>query len=626
MPPHFNYPSESTDFWIASADPAVSSVVEFERYRDRNYWVTLRLAPGVTVDKVQALLNTIQARQIKEFALANEGWELQLRKVTDLFVDSEIQRSLWILASICGIVWLIACVNLATLTITRGESRLREFAIRGALGAQRRQIIGQTFSECLLLSTVGGVLGLAVTNWGMDALATYMGGVRLRPIEVDVLVLVLSLVTGLVTSVVFGLIPSLYFSQVNSLPILKVSANGATSSRNTRLLSRGLIISQIALTVVVLVGAGLMVRSVLKLLAVDPGYRVERLFRVDVRLPMRKYIALDHPSEEISRVVERLHQRISLVSGVEGTGVLVSSSGSWDHVAVGKEHSSLEIAKRGCGVGVMNPFTVLGAPLLAGRFLDSTDIELNAVVVNRSLAERFWRGVTNALGQRFRGAPGGRFYQQVWEVVGVVEDIRINAYDELVRPTMYRLGEEYYHKFQDPVFWVRSDVDLSAMINSICESLKSIEPDINAVNVTRIKEELYEQTSRRRTYTFYLILLSGVGVVLAAIGLFGLMANNAARQMREMGIRAALGASQFSLGRTFIFEGICLSLTGGILGLLCATATGRFLKSQLFGIAHSDPLTMCGVLLLVMLIGIVSALIPARRASIVDPLETLRDD
>ncbi len=625
MPAHFSYPDESTDFWIAAAGPSVSSEVEWGRYSDRKYWVTLRLGPGVEERKVQALLDSIQARQIEEFAKPNEGWALQLRRATDLFVDEKIQSSLWVLAALCGIVWLIACANLASLTGARVESRQQEFAIRGALGAQRWQVIGQTFSECLLLAIVGGAVGLLVTDWGMNTLDTFMGGVRLRPLEIDRSVLMLSLATGVVTALVFGLLPACLFSEFGSMKALKVAGARVSSTRGTRLVSRALVLSQVTLTVVVLTAAGLMLRSVLNVLAVDPGFQPDRLFTVDADLPLRKYFRLDNPEAEISSVVERLHQNIISIPGVASVGTLVSQRGSWEYVAVGQEHRRLEITLDGCGVDDMNPFRVLGTPLLAGRFLDGADRGLNTVVVNRTLAEGFWQEAQSALGKKFRGAPDGQYYDRVWQVVGVVEDIKTRAYDEAVFPTLYQPVEAYYHR-GSPRLWVRSAVEPAALHRSVYEAIQRVEPESGKSIVTPIKTELYQQTESRRTYAFYLMLLTAVCIFLAAIGIYGLMSNAAARRMREMGIRIALGASRASVSRGFVIEGFYLALGGGVLGLVCAISTGGYLRNQLFGITPSDPLTLIGALLVLVLIGIFSALIPARRASQCDPVQLLREE
>lgn len=625
MPPHFRYPHASTAYWIATDDPSIRSLAEDpdgRAYRDRDYGVKLRLAEDVEVRRVQALLDVIQARQIQDDPRANAGWVLRLGKLTELLVDEKVHRSLWTLLAVVGLVWLIACANVASLLTARAEGRCHELAVRSALGAERWHLMRLLLVESLLLAFLGGLCGLFTTAWGMDVLDTFLGGTRLRPFELSWGVFGISLVVALLTGLAFGLVPAWYASRSRANEMLKQSSAVTTQGISGRWLMRGLVVSEVALAFILLSGAGLMIQSVVRLLSVDVGYRPQGLVQIDVGVPHQKYF--DEHGARKMELATRLHEAFLALPGVESSGVMVTTSG-WRPYYVDDPQRSVDVVASGCGLGSLNPFVTMGAPLLRGRFLNETDREQNTVVVNETLARTFWPDDI-ALGKTFRNVQRDPARAQIWQVVGVVGNIKNRSFDERVKPTFYRPDQDYYQRFGTPSFFVRCAGNTLSLVRPLRATIRDIEPEMEHIGLIQVAQRLYETTESRRRYTLYLSLLAGVGVALAAMGIYAILAHAAARRMREMGIRLALGATSGAVTALVIRDGARLAMVGVTIGIAGALAGTRLIQNQLFEIKSHDPITLSVAVAGLLLIAVGASAIPARRAGRVDPMMALRQE
>lgn len=615
MPPHFRYPGDSTQYWIAAEDPTG------QNYRERNYWVTFRLADGVSAERVQALLDVIHARQIQADPQTNKGWTLRLKRITDLLVDEKVHRSLWTLSAVVGLVWLIACANVANLLIARAEGRRHELAVRGALGAERWRLLRLLLAESLLLALLGALCGLVITGWGLHVMDAYLSGTRFRPFTLSWSVFGMSIVVALITGIAFGLIPAWYASRPLLNEMLKQTGAVTTQGVSGRWLTRGLVITEVALAFILLMGAGLMIQSVVRLLRVNVGYPTERLVRVNISPP--RWSHGDESEKRLAELTTRLHESFISLPDIESVGVAVSGRGWSEHFPLDDNQRRFDVVAEGCGLDDENPFPVIGAPLIRGRFLNETDRMQNTVVVNETLVRTFWPD-GDALGKTFRKMQRGKGPGQVWQVVGVVGDIKTRAFDEQVKPTYYRPSRDYYIRGMYPIFFIRSAVDSAPLMRQFLITVRDVEPEIENTNVIQVDKEFYTKTESRRRFTLYLSLLTSVGVALAAMGIYGLLAHVVVRRTREMGIRMALGATHDAIGWLLIREGAKLALVGVIFGIAGALVGSRLIRSQLFAVEPHDPVTLFFASVGLLLLALVASAIPARRAANIDPMEALR--
>jgi len=621
MPSHFKFPNADVGFWKPDQDPTVwikNGMPDPQHYWIRNYAVVFRLPEGKGVVQAHVILDTISARHTENYKMYNEGWKMRVLPLSRMFADDEVRRTLWTLFAVIGLVWLIACANVAGLLSARAEARQHEMAVRGALGAGRARLIRQLLTESLLLAFAGGLCGLVLTSWGIHVLDAFIGGIRMRPFELNWSVFASSMTVAFITGVVFGLVPAWHGSKLRLQESLKQTGTSTSQNKRGRLLARGLIIGEVALAVVLLSSAGLMVRSVIHLLRVDVGFRPDNLLAIYVKLPSDKY-----PSEDRERhttFINSLHERLASLPGVVSVGTKIGHGGR-EYTAVGEDRP-IYMASDGCGLEDKNPFMTLGVPLLEGRFLDRMDLGRNTVIVNEALANAVWPG-QSVVGRRIRSLPKRDWGQEEWEIVGVVGNTRTYAYDQELCPTFFRPSEETYTPMP-PCYLVRTHIEPASMIRPIQLAVKEVEPNVLTPSIQIVSDQLYKRTQGRRTFMFYLMLFAGVGLILAATGLYGILAYSVARRTREIGIHMALGATRGMIRNNLVSEGMKLALIGLGVGLIGSLAVTRFLHSQLFKVSPHDTATLVIVSLFLLLVAALACFIPARRASKIDPIVALR--
>ncbi|PYJ98541.1 MAG: hypothetical protein DME23_11770 [Verrucomicrobia bacterium] len=643
MPSHFGFPWGGDQFWLPAEDPHVRP----DLVETPNYKVFARLKPGVSAQQAQAMLDVLTQRLMREYPrgmspktdwlrygyamfIQKEGWSIRIRPLREIFVEGQLgmnlKRTLFGLVGALGFVLLIACANVANLILARTENRQQELAIRAALGAGRVRLMRQVLTESVLLAFLGGLAGLVITVWGMMALESFIPYWRphLKEVRIDGSALGITLLISLGTGLAAGLAPGLRGSRVALANAMKQAGTGATVGIGWRRYHGGLVVIQVALALILLTGAGLMIENVVRLLHVNPGFDPENLLRVSVQLPWEKY---ERQREKTSLLLADLRERFAALPGVKAVGI-EKESGFPETFNVDGGPQSVELYRVGCGMEESDLFRAMRVPLLAGRYFNRDDIGEGSgtAIINETMAQLCWPEEV-AVGRKFRapGAPGAG--DQVYEVVGVVGDIRDYSYDQEVFPTFYRPYQELDLQGGPPTFLMRIHTDPRALTQVIRKELKAAEPAMGTPDIHVVKQKLYDSTQARRTYMYYLMVIAAGGLLLSALGIYGVLSYAVTRRTREIGIRMAMGAERRRVLGMVLREGARLIGVGVVAGLVAALWLTRLLGNQLFKLFEvrpNDPVVLAGVLLFLSAVALLACWLPARRAARVDPMEALR--
>jgi putative ABC transport system permease protein len=632
MPPGFGFP-DRTDVWTPMESYyTVGGVASAYRKRDsRIYSVIARLKPGVTLAQAQADMDGVAVGLEQEYPKENRGVRPRLIPLRDVEVG-DIRPYLLALLAAAGFVLLICCANVANLLLARGAGRSREIAIRAALGAGRGSIIRAHLVESAVLGFAGGLLGVALAFAGVKALLALIP-VALplwMKIEVDLAVLSFAAIASLATGLLFGLIPAIAASGVDLHSLLKEGSRGS-SGRSSRLRS-ALVIAEVALSVLLLVGAGLMMGSLLRLKNVSPGFKTDSATVVRVtkfqtgstRAERSAVLSAFH-----DRVLDRLRQipGVSAAVGTNGLPYAGTQEGrsTADLVIKGQADQEMKqtLPLKGADVSI-GYLETMGIPLLQGRYFDRRDTSASpmAVIVNERAARTLWPG-RDPIGQQIRwGAvsPENPFCT----VVGVVANIHYHAAEadnglELYYPyTQYGVSSIYYV--------LRSSLPLESVGDGIRSAVRAIDKNAAIVWMKPIEQIMDESLWQRRLWGVLFAAFASFALMLAAIGIYGVMSYMVSQQTREIGIRVALGASRTAVLGLVIGNGFMLVLTGLAGGLCGAFALSRLIRNLLFGVTATDPVTYAGVPLFLIAVALLACYIPARRAASVDPLIALREE
>jgi putative ABC transport system permease protein len=628
MPPHFFFPDAYHEYWRPAEDPDPAQNPNLQ-YAP-NLRVIAEMPPGVAAAEVQAFLDVLTGRQ--DQARLYGSISLQARDLREKFVAPEVRCTFGLLLGASIFVLLIAASNVANLQSARMETRKQELAIRTALGAGRVRVFRQLLTESLLLALFGGTAGLAVSASGFVLLRQLIPTdlPRLKPITFDMGALGIASVVTLSAGLLFGLVPALRGWRSSLSEVLKQGEVTGTRDRGRRRFSQALIAGQLALAVVLLAGAGLMMRSVIGLLRVNPGLDPKHVVRVYPRileLQSRQYnpnSALDRQAEAAFAFFADARQRVAAIPGVTAVGV--GSGGGGVEASVIPCSPPTLLTKYWVGVEEANPLRVLRVPLKQGRWLDRSDTGegLCSILVNETAARRLWPGQA-AVGKMFKTKEW--FTDVAYEVVGVVGDTRDYSRHVAPQPTFYQA----MYKARGPsvlsggkFLVVRTAVDPVTLYRPIGQSLKAAGADLKMPTFLNLQEELCTNMGAHHALMLYLSIFAGVGLFLAAFGLYGVLAYSVARRTREIGIRMALGAQIGDVMRLIMRQGLALVILGGVLGIAVALATGRVLRAYLFGVSSVDPLTIIAIVLLLAGVALLACYIPARRAAKIDPMEALR--
>jgi len=623
MPAEFKFPTEAEriDYWMPLASDATAAARINER-GSHFLRVVARLRPGVTLEGAQAELATIASRLEQQYPETNTGLGVRLVSLHEDLVG-RVRPALLVLLGAVGCVLLIACANVANLLLARAASRAREMAIRTALGASRWRVIRQLLTESLLLSLVGGGVGLLLALWGIDLLVGVSPAdiPRARDIGLDGRVLGFTVMVSVLTGVFFGLAPALQASKTNLNESLKEGSRGSTEGLRSNRVRSLLIVSEVALSLVLLVGAGLLIKSFLRLQGVNPGFESENVLTVNLSLPRLKY-----PEPERQKIFFReALARFKSVPGVESVGAVnilpLSGNDRSNTFTIAGQPKPVPGQEPDAASRVISPdyFSALGIPLRRGRAFTERDTETAplVLVVNETFARRFFPGA-EPLGQRIVLDD-----DKMREIVGVVGDVRHEGLDAPAEP-------EYYMPYlQTPersmTFVARTSLNNpTALGGALRDVLKGMDKDLYIPGTKTMDELRAASVAERRFSTLLLAVFAGVALLLAVVGIYGVTAYSVTRRTHEIGLRIALGAQAADVLKLVVGQGMFLALVGVAVGLAASFALTRVMANLLYEVSATDPLIFAGIALLLTAIAFIACYLPARRATKVDPMIALR--
>ena len=624
MPANFEFP-KGVDLWkplLASMDPRQAE------NRGATYLQVIgRLKPGVTLTQAEAELDTIIARVAAQHPETQAGgYRAVLTPLSDhLFGNAK--PALWALFAATGLLLLVASANIANLLLARATSRRKELAVRAALGATRWQLTRQLLSESLALAVCGGLLGVLLAYWLVELLKAIAPAdlPRLEDVGISGAVLLVSLGCTLVTVLIFGLLPALSASRINLNETINEASARLTNTRAGNRLRGALVVGEVAMTIILLAGATLILRTFVNLSRAPLGFNPQQVLSMQLRLTGQKYRAVEARREFFSQLVERLEAQPGVIAA---SGVLIrplEGTVGWDFdYAI--EGQSLDEARTNALANYesITPhyFRTFGIPLKAGREFETQDSagKQAVAIVSEHMAQRFFGSPAAAIGKRLKLAPDDPDEQ--WRlIVGIAGDVR---YRELQST---RLDLYVPHAQSTPSlnhFAVRTTMDPGQALTLVRQEVAALDPHQAVSRIASMEELTAAQLARPRFNAVLLNWLAGLAMLLAAVGIFGVMAYAVAQRTNELGLRIALGAPPGNIMRLVLGQGIKLSALGVLLGLIGAATLTRLLGSLLYGVGATDPLTFAVIALLPMIVTTLACWIPARRATRVDPLVALR--
>ncbi len=600
---------------------------------NEDYNIVGKLKPGVSVVQAQAEMDTITAQLRREYPdlyPPNGGLTFGIVPMLEQVVG-DVRRSLLVLLGAVGFVLLIACANVANLLLSRAMARQQEIAIRSALGASRGRIIRQLLTESLLLSLGGGILGTILCVWSVKWIHVFgtKSIPRLADIGVDARVLLFTLALSIFSGILFGLAPALRVSRLDLNSTLKDASRGSagTSSvwgrgNNTR---RLLVISELALSVVLLIGAGLLIRSFARLQSVAPGFNPNNVLTFELALSGHRYGNRDIVLSTYRQLWDRLNEIPGVVASGGTNAPPLSQSFAWTPILVegrvplpGEKFLNADTRVIGG-----NYFRAMQIPLIRGRFFNENDADRKVLVsiIDEYMADQLWPN-QDPIGRRFRMVQADG---EIWNtVVGVVGRVKHESLDASSRIAFY-LPQLQYATHELTVV-MRSQGNPAALAPMVKSALHNIDPDLPMYSVRTMSERVEESLARRKFSMLLLGLFAGFALALATIGIYSVMAYLVSQGTREIGIRMALGATQREILKLVVFQGMTLAVSGGAIGLAAAFLFARLMRSLLFGVNASDPWTFGAISLLLVVVALLATYIPAKRAARVDPMLCLRAD
>jgi predicted permease len=608
---------------------------------DRNdHWLAIlgRLKPGISPAKAEAGLqpqfSAILQSESSGMRLSPQSKKEFLEKKIVLdpgshgrpILQHDAGQPLVILLSMVGLVLLIACANLASLLVARGEARQREIAVRMAMGAGRWRLIRQLLTESLLISLAGGAAGLIVGSWTLGALVSSVpdniGASGLQG-KFDYRVLAFAFGLSILTGILFGFLPALRSTRADLQTTLREQGANVFGGKSNVRLRKVLLVSQVALTVVLLASSGFFVRSLMNLKGQDLGVRTDHIVQFSVSPELNRYT----PVQTVA-LVERLRENIAALPGVRSVSAseiaMLANSDAYANITPEgfpmTEDTNTDVQQNWVGP---NFFSTLGIPLLAGREFDNRDVSAapKVAIVSEKMAQMYFHG-QNPVGRHFALGSGNDVHPDI-EIVGLVKDSKNTDLRQEIRPLIYIPYAQDTHQ-GNATFYVRTNVEPTAMASTLRKTVQSADANLPVFDLKTLDQELDEIAFSERLLTFFSLCLGVLAALLAAIGLYGVMAYMVSRRTREIGIRMALGASQQNVAWLVLRENVRISATGLAIGLVAAFAIGKLIESQLFGVKASNPLVFLAAAVMLSTVAFLAGWLPARRAAAVDPMVALR--
>jgi putative ABC transport system permease protein len=619
MPAGFSFLFRDVDVWSTLGLPASART-------PRGRWMIVlgHMRPGVTLAQAQAEMDTIQSGLQKQFPEFNTGWATTVIPLNEQLTGT-LRPALLILLAAVGCVLLIACANVANLLLARGTSRRRELAIRTALGASRRAVIGQLLTESLVLSLTGGILGLLFAWWGVTALKSVIAVAiplfpRLDEIQVNLPILSFTLGLSLVTGALFGVVPAMTLSGGNFSDSLREGGRSGTPQEG--LARSAFVVAQVALALLLLAGAGLLIRSFVRLTEVDPGFRPDGVMTAKISVSGDRY-----KDERVREFFNQLFEGVARKPGVAAAGgvsflPMNGMAAATGFSIVGQEDPPLG-QERVCEVRVVagDYFEAMAIPLIAGRTFtrrEQTDESVHLVLVNETLARQHFPN--GAIGQRIIVSWND---QSPDEIVGVVGDVHTSDLETTPRETIYWPQGRFTYPWTTAVVRMRGQ-DASAAVPLVREEVRRLDSSVPISDIRPLDEVVARSVAQRRLTMLLLAVFAGVALVLAAVGIYGVMSYLVAQRTREIGLRMALGAREQDVLRMVLGRALALAASGVALGAIAAWLLTRYMTALLYQTEPGDPMILGVVSLVLACCTLLASYIPGRAAMRVDPLIALR--
>jgi putative ABC transport system permease protein len=626
-PSQFRLPGSQSELWIPYTPDPKDFLPSNRALHVLN--VLGRLKPGISRERAQSEMRIIAERLAREYPDSNAGFGVDLAPLREQLIG-DIRPTLWTLIAAVAAVLVIACVNVAHLLLARASAREKEMAVRTALGASPGRLVRQLLTESVLLALIAGFFGLLLSYWGTWMLAKLAppGLSQGDEIQMDWRVLGFTLGVSILTGVAFGLAPALACARSNLNLVLRSGGRGGTAQRTRTRLRDALLVCEVASSAALLIGAGLLIRSLVRLQEVNPGFRADHVLTMQLALPEARY-----PGLQVGLFYDRLLTRVARLPGVEAAGIcrflpLSGGDASLNFQIEGQPRLGIADQPRAkFRTASGGYFTALGIPLMRGRLFDGRDNQQTpkVAVINETAARRYWPH-SDPIGKRILSG----FDDDQWStIIGVVGDVKHAGLDADVNP------ETYYQYLQLPAramnfaessmaLAIRTSADPAAMTSAVRGELRTLDPSQPVFNVRVMRDVLRGSLAQPRFRTFSIGIFAGLALVLATLGLHGVVAYSVSQRTAELGIRAALGAQPGDILKLVVFHAAGLSAMGLAAGVLLALAGSRIMGRFLFGVSAADPITLAGTCAIILLVTLAASLFPALRAARIDPSTALR--
>jgi predicted permease len=628
LPGDFRFPRDA-EVWT----PLVFSANDLSENSRGNHGlqVIARIKPGMSVAQARADMAGVSQRIIEQHpSYPYKTYNFSV--ITIPLLDQQVgdmRTALWVLMGAVGLVLLIACANVANLLLVRAAGRGREVAVRVALGVSRWRLVRQLLTESAVLGLVGGVCGLALGYWALQLLVTISATSFPRVVEarMDLRVLLFTLGVSLFTGVVFGLAPALQVIRHTTFDALKEGGRSGSSGMASTNLRSALVIAEVAISLTLLVGAGLLIRSFLRLQEVDSGFRPEGVLTMRLSLP-DKYAKAEQTRTFFRELLERVRRLPGVDAAGAVTGLPLSGSG-WsgtatvDTQAVSEQDRSPEADQRPVTPGY---FEAMGITLIRGRFFDQRDNETTApvAIVDETMARTYWPN-EDAIGKRIKGGDAGS--PSPWfSIVGVVRHVRYRTLESPSRTEFYWPLAQTPFPLTSMSLAIHTQADPYSLAAAVQQQVQSIDPDQPIYRIRTMNELVSESSARRRLSMLLLVTFAGVALLLAAVGIYGVMSYSVAQRVHEIGIRMALGARSTEIVRLVLGQSMWMTLAGVGAGVVGSLAVTTFLSTLLFNVRATDPTTFVLVAVILTAVALFASFLPAFRATRVDPVRALREE